>query len=109
MNLAIACLIFISCQKEADYEIVVGEDFSIDVETDIATGYIWEWTNMNDVNIVNLTEHITFAPDTINGGKCVERFVFTGVRKGFDTIILEYHRSFSNQVLKTKKITVFVE
>ena len=75
------------------YEIVVDEQFQLDLTSNITTGYSWKWVNKQSMEIVEsidqeyVSDNNLFKKSGV-GGK--EIWKFKGVKTGVDSIIMTY-------------------
>ncbi|MDV7185692.1 protease inhibitor I42 family protein [Lutibacter sp. TH_r2] len=111
---------FSSCEKDdttenenvnTDYAISIDEEFNVELIANHTTGYSWEWTNSNKIDIVENTDksYIIDNPELSgSGGK--EIWIFKGVKKGLDTIKMEYNQSWTpDSTIDSKTIVVEVK
>ena len=106
MILGIFC---ISCKKEADYTISVGDSFSVFLDSNISTGYGWQCENVDELIYVTLKEQFYQQTEEGNGKIGTEIFVFTGVKKGCEEVKLKYSRASSGEIIDARSFVVFVK
>jgi len=99
----------ISCKKEADYTIIVGDSFSIVLDSNISTGYGWKCENAEELECVTLENHFYQQTEEGNGKLGMEVFVFKGEKKGREEIKLSYSRDFSVEIIDAKSFVVLIE
>jgi len=107
---------FTSCKKENNfikprYEISVNESLQIRLGSNASTGYSWQWTNKQSVDIVD-TSGCTYIPDNpiSFGSGGIELWKFKGIKKGKTTVKLEYGRPWdANSIVETKEIVIKVK
>ncbi len=90
------------------------ETFTIAVKANASTGYSWTWTNKDKCKIVKL-DTVTYKTDCKDpkmvGCGGTETYKFKGIKKGVETIILKYARSWETdkEAADTKTIVVTVK
>lgn len=77
--LIIGILLFRSCEQEkqtkildpvVDYEISINQRFQIELKSNPSTGYLWSWTNKQNVSAVDTNGHIFISdnPELVGSG-----------------------------------------
>ena len=102
-------LLLISCGKEYDYEISVGEQLVRDLQSSgPSTGCAWHWDKHDD--ILETISHM-FSPYDENfiGNPGIERWTFIGNKKGSTTIQMVYKRSWENKIEDSREYSVKVK
>lgn len=96
---------------KADYEIEMNEQFQLNLVSNPSTGFKWKWINKQEVTVVDSVDYQYIEEDSnMIGCAGKETWTFKGVKKGVDTIKLEYRRPWEKQVsAKTKVIVVRVK
>jgi inhibitor of cysteine peptidase len=92
----------------------VNDVITIELESNITTGYKWNLSNETDINIITLisSDYKTAnTKETLVGGGGYETFNFKVNSKGSTTIILTYNRPWEKgeEPAKTYKINIVVE
>ena len=91
-----------SCQREADYNLHIGETLVIPLSE--GYGNIWEWENQDEKGVITMTSHIhtisytsepVLNPDSIT--LCDKEFLvdycFTAQKKGFVNVRMVYAKN----------------
>ncbi|MBN2682582.1 MAG: protease inhibitor I42 family protein [Bacteroidales bacterium] len=99
---------------EKEYEILVNENFTIELESNKSTGYSWQWTNKSSDNCIEASkwDYVDGKTDgsSNKGVPGKEVISFKGIKSGTATITLEYCRkSVKNSTIETKTIVVKVK
>ena len=111
---------FSSCEKDdstekeninTDYVISIDEEFDFELVANHTTGYRWQWANSQTVKIVDSIEYYYIADNpNLPGSPGKEIWTFKGVKKGLDSLLMEYSRpTVPNSVADSKTIVVKVE
>ncbi len=81
-----------------DFEVLIGESFSMNLKSNPTTGYSWYWVNKENVEIVDSINYKYHSdnPHLIGSGG-VESWSFKGVEKGIDTLRFEYIRPWEKE------------
>lgn len=102
-------LLFVSCGKEYDYEICVGEQIVLDLQSSgPSTGYVWHWDKHDDV--LDTISHV-FSPydESFSGNPGIEHWTFVGKRKGSTTIRMLYKRTWEKEIEDSREYSVNVK
>lgn len=100
-------LLFTSCGKDYDYEIVVDEQFVLNLETSgMGSGYSWQWEKKDDILDTIGWEFIPYEFPT---GPGVERWTFVGRRKGITTIKMIYKQPWETEIVDSREYEVRVK
>ncbi len=103
------CLLFISCGKDYDYEIGIGERIVIDLESlGSSGGYSWLWDKRDDVVDTVETEFLPYY-ENFEGSPGIERWVFVGAHKGSSVIRLHYKQPWETEVIESREYSVLVK
>ena len=99
-------LLLTSCGKDYDYEIVVDEQFVLNLETSgMGSGYSWQWEKKDDILDTIGWEFIPYEFPT---GPGVERWAFVGKRKGTTQIKMIYKRPWETEIIDKREYNVKV-
>ena len=87
--------LFASCEKEnpalADYTVQVGEEFKIELEANLSTGYHWSWMNRESVTISDTVDFEYVIDDPgLEGSGGTEIWTFLATSTGMDTLKFVY-------------------
>jgi inhibitor of cysteine peptidase len=118
--LTLVLVLFLACKTtskektkgvKADYEIAVGESFTLELPTNPSTGYSWMWMNKSNASLLDSINY-TYVPKKPimmgSGGTAVWKF--KGIKKGIDSIQLNYCRPWElNAPVQVKTIVVKVK
>ncbi|MFC2121518.1 protease inhibitor I42 family protein [Bacteroidota bacterium] len=111
----ILTILFIGCKKEEvdnyDYSVSVDETFTIEIEANHTTGYIWFWVNKANVSIVD-TLSLVYITDSVGTGVGgTEFWEFKGLSTGIDSLKFEYKRAWNpeGEAADTKAFSVEVK
>ena len=117
---AIVCL-FVGCKaqeklisvnKETN-EVVLKKGQSCEIEfiTNASTGYWWQWTNEEEVNIVKSAgdRYVSYAPEGMVGASSHRFWKFEAVEKGSQTLHFVYARSNVNEAIRTRDVIITVK
>lgn len=110
------CLTIMGCtDKEpiinADYDILVGKTFQINLISNPTTGYSWKWINSQTVTTIDSID-FNYVPDTpvLDGSGGKEIWKFKGVNAGIDSLKFEYCRGWEeNSSIENKIVIVRVK
>lgn len=98
-------------KNQADYEISANEEFQVSLKSNPTTGYSWRWVDSGAIEVVDSVAHRYVAdkkPDHImisgRGGR--EIWTFKGVKRGVDTLKMEYCRPWEKGSVTDKKVIV---
>lgn len=82
-------------RSERDVESAPGEQFVIQLESNVTTGYAWTVASNTDPAVAKKTvsQYLPAQPAVVGSGG-VQRLVFDAITKGTTTIVLRYERSF---------------
>ncbi len=98
-------------KKISDYEIALNGELQINLASNPTTGYSWEWTNEDQVQILQKADwSYSSDPSGLEGAGGQEKWTFKGVKEGTGTIRLEYRRHWdpgSTIQVKTFRVNVF--
>ena len=88
------CVFISSCEKEnstpEQFEVPLGQEFSIELESNWSTGYHWVWINEGVVAVVD-SAGITFLPEgSLLGESGIEKWKFKSILEGEETLMFEY-------------------
>ena len=101
-------LLLTSCGKDYDYEIVVDEQFVLNLETSgMGSGYSWQWEKKDDIVDTFKREFIPYDENFI-GGPGIEQWTFVGKRKGTTRIKMTNKRPWENEIIDSRVYTVKV-
>lgn len=87
----------------------VGEDLTIELETNPSTGYDWKVTTEPDPAILGLNSDFIEAGSTVPGAPGKHIFRYKALKAGKTTIVYEYVRSWETDEPPAKTHTVAVE
>lgn len=78
---------------QQDYNIDVGDEFTISLKSNSTTGYSWQWVNKQSVEAVDSVDwrYITLNTNLIGAGG-TEKWTFKGIKSGVDTLKMIYSR-----------------
>ncbi|MGC8943770.1 MAG: protease inhibitor I42 family protein [Caldisericia bacterium] len=80
-----------------DYKIKKGEQFTINLDENITTGYSWH-LKKDDKTIVKLFKDEYQEPSSnLIGASGTHKFIFVGEKKGDATITFKYYRSWEGE------------
>lgn len=102
-------LLFVACGKEYDYEICVGDQIVLDLQSSgPGTGYAWQWDRLDA--ILDTVSHV-FSPydENYSGNPGIERWTFIGKRKGSTAIRMIYKRSWESDIEEVREYSVIVK
>lgn len=102
----------VSIDKETN-EVVLRQGQSCEIEfiTNASTGFWWQWTNENEVDIVKSMgdRYTSNAPKNMVGASSHRFWKFEAVKKGTQTLHFVYARGDVNQAVRTRDVTVTVK
>jgi len=102
----------ISVDKETN-EITLKQGQSCEIEfiTNASTGYWWQLTNVNDINVVKSTgdRYTSDAPKGMLGASSHRFWKFEAVQKGTQTLHFVYAREDIQQAVRTRDVTITVK
>ncbi|MBO4489166.1 MAG: protease inhibitor I42 family protein [Bacteroidales bacterium] len=102
----------VSCHKEADYTIQIGETCSLCLFEDPSTDYVWEWENQDQSDVVMMYRDRIEAhlpPDTNGLTYLCTNFNFKGLRKGQALVKLAYAKEAPKELQRRLFFTIRVE
>ena len=76
-----------------DYNIDVGDEFTISLKSNSSTGYSWQWVNKQSVEAVDSVDwrYITLNTNLVGAGG-TEKWTFKGIKSGVDSVKMTYSR-----------------
>ena len=89
-----------------------GCQFSITLDSNATTGYMWRLNNQPDITVLKLIDNTYNAPKVkVPGAGGTEVWTFQGLKKGTAQIVLEYVRPWEGDVppIKTQAFIVTVQ
>ncbi len=119
MLCAFVCMSFmaISCSKEEpdvypfnfdiqnEYTVNVGETFCMELQSQPGVGEWWEWTNKEKVSCVDLVNVDEYCER--KGGVQIEKWYFSGIKAGTETLLLDY-KNVHGEIVYNLKVNVSV-
>lgn len=95
----------------ADYSINTGQVVTIELKSNPTTGYSWNWTNRDAVKNVDTIGWKYLSESNLMGGGGKDFWSFKGLKKGIDTIQIDYKRVWEKDIppVETKKIIIEVK
>lgn len=118
LSLTLLPLLWVSCQStpkaensKYDYSVKMGEAFHIDLKSNPSTGYTWQWVKNEKASIVELTvkSYKSAAKSGVVGAGGISIFQFKAIRKGRETIHLEYVRPWEKGAKPAQVATFEIE
>ena len=105
---SVFAFLLLSCRTDYDYDIHVGDEISIELESDrYDDGFSWCW-DKQDNRLDSVThDYMPYNPYSV-GSKGAERWLFVGAHKGASTIRLDYKRPSGDSVLDSREYSVKV-
>jgi len=92
--IVLSTLLFFSCSDEnfsTNYEVKVGEEFTIELEANWSTGYSWHWTNNSQITLVDTVAREYYQRDSeLTGSPGMESWRFIALTPGEDVIQFGY-------------------
>jgi predicted secreted protein len=86
-----------SCNKEEEplqeFNIKVGDQFTIELEANWSTGYSWDWENSLLVSVVDTSGRIYIQSDPGSGTPGIEKWTFVGKLVGEETLRFIYRKA----------------
>ncbi|MBS2100625.1 protease inhibitor I42 family protein [Carboxylicivirga linearis] len=78
---------------QQDYNIDLGDEFTISLKSNSTTGYSWQWVNKQSVEAVDSVDwrYTTLNTNLIGAGG-TEKWSFKGIKSGVDTLKMIYSR-----------------
>jgi predicted secreted protein len=85
-----------SCNKEEEplqeFNIKVGDQFTIELEANWSTGYSWDWENSQTVSVVDTIGRVYTQSDPNSGTPGIEKWTFVGKLVGEETLRFVYRK-----------------
>lgn len=93
------CSAFLSsCNKEEEplqeFDITVGDQFTIELEANWSTGYSWDWENSLAVSVVDTIGRVYIQSDPNSGRPGIEKWTFVGKLVGEETLSFVYQKAY---------------
>ena len=110
----LCCLPMLACtqqnmktlsEKETEITVKVGEEFSIQLESKIGTGYKWMLSEQTDSNLITLISQEYKSESSADGGSGKDVFIFQAKNKGRVELKLWYMRPWEKDKVATDNAT----
>ena len=108
------CVFASSCEKENvtpnQVDVPLGQEFSIELESNWSTGYHWIWINEGEVSVVD-SKGFTYLPEgSLLGNSGIEKWMFKSILIGEETLKFEYQppQGSDSDTLVIKEILICV-